>query len=76
METVAIIAMIIIFAIRELSHHLHDTRRDNLISELTDKIKAKDFTEYVEQTKTIQTFEPVSMTDERQYWAEIEEMKQ
>ena len=76
MESIAIIAMIIIFAIRELSHHLHDTRRDNLISELTDKIKAKDFTEYSDNTKPQQKFEPVNNDDTELYYKEIEEMKQ
>jgi hypothetical protein len=76
MGTAAIIMFAIIFAIRETTHNLHDTRRDKLISELTDKIKAKDFTEYSENTKPMQRFEPVTNDDKELYYKEIEEMKQ
>jgi hypothetical protein len=76
MGTAAIIMFAIIFAIREITHYLHDIRRDKLISELTDKIKAKDFTEYSENTKPMQRFEPVTNDDKELYYKEIEEMKQ
>ena len=70
-----IIALVALFLARELTHHIHDTRRDKLISELTDKIKAKDFTEYVEQTKPIVTYEPVDNTEEAEWIKEQEARK-
>lgn len=73
---IAIIAMLAIFIIREYTHYMHDTRRDKLISELTDKIKAKDFTEYREAITPPQVFEPVSKSDEDMWMQEIEEAKQ
>lgn len=72
----AIIVFAVVFAIREMTHYMHDTRRDKLISELTDKIKAKDFKEYTDNTQPAQRFEPVNNTDSELYWKEIEEMKQ
>jgi hypothetical protein len=74
--SLAVFAMLILCLAREFTHHIHDTRRDKLISELTDKIKAKDFTEYVEATKPLPLFEPVSKSDEDMYWEEIQENKQ
>jgi hypothetical protein len=72
----ALIIFAIIFIFRECTHHLQDMRRDKLISELTDKIKAGTFTEYKEQTTPPQKFEPVSNDDQDLYEKEIEEMKQ
>lgn len=74
--SLAIIALLVVFALREYTHHTHDTRRDALISELTDKIKARDFTEYKDKTAPVQLFEPVDKSDEDQYWQEVEESKQ
>lgn len=74
--SLAIFALLAVFLAREITHHIHDTRRDTLISELTDKIKAKDFVEYKQMTEPAPLFEPVSKSDEEQYWQEIEEAKQ
>lgn len=71
----AIVIMFCVVALREWTHHLHDTRRDKLIGELTDKIKAKDYTEYVEVSKPAPVFEAVSKSDEEVYWQEVEESK-
>lgn len=71
----AIVIMFAVIALREWTHHIHDTRRDKLISELTDKIKAKDFVEYTDAIKPAATFEAVSKSDEEMYWEEIEESK-
>lgn len=37
---------------------------------------AKDFVEYKEQTTEPKTYDPVIVTDEDEYYREIEEMKQ
>lgn len=76
MDSLAIIAMLLVFIIREYTHYLHDSRKDKLISELTDKIKAKDFTEYKEQTTPTPLFEPVSKSDEDLWIEEIERNRQ
>lgn len=75
MGITAIIALVIIFAIREYSHHQQDTRRDALISELTDKIKAHDLRDYKDNTEPTRTFEPVSKDDRDLYHQEIEDNK-
>ena len=74
--SLAVLAMLIVYLTREITHYIHDTRRDQLISELTDKIKAKDFTEYVEATKPTPLFEPVSKSDEELWLQEIEDNRQ
>lgn len=71
----SIIALLIIFMVREYSHHIHDKRRDKLISELTSKVMAESFTEYVEKTTPTPVFDPVSNDDNKLYWQEIEEAK-
>lgn len=73
---VGIIAMVIVFALREIAHYLQDERKDKLISELTDKIQAKDYTEYVEAKAVTPIFDPVDKNDNDLYWQEIEESKQ
>jgi len=67
--------MLIVFAIREYSHYLHDTRRDALIDTLTDKLMSRSFTEYKEQTTPAPVFEPVSKDDDDLYYQEIEDNK-
>lgn len=74
--SLAIIAMLAVFIVREYTHYIHDTRRDKLISELTSKVMAESFTEYVEKTTPVPLFEPVSNDDSKLYWQEIEENKQ
>lgn len=73
--SLAILAMLAIFLAREYTHFIHDTRRDKLISELTDKVMADSFTEYVEKTTPLPVFDPVSKDDKELYWQEIEENK-
>lgn len=73
--SLAIIALLAIFIAREYTHMKHDERRDVLISELTDKIKAKDLTEYKMLTEPTPVFEPVDRSDEDLYAMEIEEQK-
>lgn len=73
--SLAIIALLAVFIIREYTHHIHDTRRDKLISELTSKVMAESFTEYVEKTTPAPVFDPVSKDDKELYWQEIEENK-
>lgn len=73
--SLAIIALLIVFIIREYTHYIHDTRRDKLISELTSKVMAESFTEYVEKTAPTPVFEPVSNDDNKLYWQEIEDNK-
>jgi len=73
--SLAILAMLAVFLIREYTHYIHDTRRDKLISELTSKVMAESFTEYVEKTTPPKLFEPVSKDDKDMYWQEIEENK-
>jgi hypothetical protein len=75
MGITAIIVLLLIFIVREISHHLHDTRRDKLISELTDKIKAKDFAEYKDKTQPITTYKPVDNSEEAEWAREQEEKK-
>jgi hypothetical protein len=64
-----------VVVMREVVFYLHDTRRDKLISELTDKIKAKDFVEYTQQTQPPPMFESVDRDDEELWEMEIEERK-
>lgn len=73
--SLAIIALLAVFIIREYSHHIHDTRCDKLISELTSKLMAESFTEYVEKTTPAPVFDPVSNDDSKLYWQEIEDNK-
>jgi hypothetical protein len=73
--TLAVIALVTVFLARELSHHMHDVRRDKLIGELTDKIKARDYTEYAEQKRPAPLFAAVSNDDEDLYHKEIEQNK-
>lgn len=68
-----IIAAMVLF--REWTHMQADKNKDKLINDLAEKLMARDFTEYKEQTQPQRTFEPVTQTDETQYWQEIEEAK-
>lgn len=70
-----VIGFVLILLVREYSHYLQDTRRDELIDRLTDKIKARDFTEYKEMTTPIPTYAPVSNDDDDLYDKEIEDNK-
>jgi hypothetical protein len=68
-----IIAAMVLF--REWTHLQTDKNKDKLINDLAEKLMAKDFTEYKEQTQPPRTFDPVAQTDETQYWQEVEESK-
>ncbi|UVI31206.1 hypothetical protein [Paenibacillus spongiae] len=75
MSIVAIIALLAAFIVREYSHYIHDERRDRLIDALTDKIKARDFTEYRMMTDEVPVYEPVDNDDSNLYNRELQENK-
>jgi hypothetical protein len=43
--------------------------------DLMDRLMSKDFVEYKESVSEPVEFEPVSMTEEQEYWKEIEDQK-
>lgn len=43
--------------------------------DLLDRLMAKDITEYKELTSEPVNYEPVAVTEEKEYWMEIEEQK-
>ncbi|PZD95224.1 hypothetical protein DNH61_11735 [Paenibacillus sambharensis] len=78
MDIVVIVAgLTAIFVVREYIHYKSDERKDALISELTDKLKASSFTEYREAKQEPQTvlYEPVSNDDRDLYERELQANK-
>lgn len=56
--------------------HVKERQHNEVVKELMDRIMAKDFVEYKEQTTETKTYDPVVVTEEDEYYREIEEMKQ
>lgn len=65
----------IIFITREYLNHKQSLKHDELIDTLTNKLMARDFTEYQEATQPPRVFEPVSKDDDDMYYQEIEDNK-
>jgi hypothetical protein len=63
------------YLVREWINDRNNVAKDKMISELTNKLMARDFTEYTEQTQPPKVYEPVEQTEESQYWQEIEQNK-
>lgn len=63
------------YLVREWINDKNNIAKDKLISELTSKLMAKDFTEYVDNTQAPRVYEPISKDDEDLYYQEIEENK-
>lgn len=66
--TIIIIGLLIFIYLREEQHK-------KVVNDLMDRAMSKDFVEYKEQTQEPVIYEPVTLTDEQEYWNEIEENK-
>lgn len=65
-----IIVMMLIVFIYYRESQMQEERKD-----LMDRIMSKDYVEYKEQTTEPISYTPVTMTEEAEYWREIEENK-
>jgi hypothetical protein len=71
----AIIVLAAVIALREYAHFEQTKQFHATIDKLSDKLIAKDFTEYKEMTTEPRVFDPVSNDDEDLYEREIEDNK-
>lgn len=73
--TTYMIMLTIIVLVREYTNYKHDIKRDALIDTLTNKVMAKDFTEYQEAIQPIKTYEPVDNSEEAEWYREQKELR-
>jgi predicted Holliday junction resolvase-like endonuclease len=72
---VIVILLIVFIYMRE--SQMQEERKDfqEERKDLMDRIMSKDYVEYKEQTTEPISYTPVTMTEEAEYWREIEENK-
>lgn len=76
--TLSITSVALFCTIVLLLHHMSKREEQNRLErkDLLDRIMSRNFTEYKEHTSEPVKYEPVTLTEEDEYFREVEEQKQ